>query len=245
MLKAITIDFWNTIFDSSGGTERNKIRQDALLAEIGKYNRHISREEFEEALRSSWKYFNGIWRNEHRTPNVVDSINFFWHKLELPDDKDSIERLATAFARSILYHPPAMMEGVKSKLESLSKNYKLAIVSDTGLSPGTVLCELLADSGIICYFSAFSFSDETGVAKPHSLAFTTALDSLDISPEFALHIGDIERTDVVGAKQLGMKSVRFAGDATAQFAKENPSMTQADAEIKSWNELTDEFLKSL
>ncbi len=242
MLKAITIDFWNTLFDSSGGSVRNKYRLDALISEIGKYNINVSEDKFDEALRASWEYFNGIWKSEQRTPNVLDSINFFWNYLSLPDDADAVERLAQCFARSILYHPPNLLDGAKAKLEELSKHYKLAIISDTGLSPGAVLRELLEATGIIDYFSAFSFSDETGVSKPHSLAYTTALDALNIAPQFALHIGDIERTDVVGAKQLGMKAIRFAGDPTTLHSKDNPHETKADAEIKHWNELTEELL---
>jgi FMN phosphatase YigB (HAD superfamily) len=39
--------------------------------------------------------------------------------------------------------------------------------------------------------------------------FRTALDALGIDPTDALHIGDLRRTDVAGARALGMRTVRI------------------------------------
>jgi FMN phosphatase YigB (HAD superfamily) len=39
--------------------------------------------------------------------------------------------------------------------------------------------------------------------------FRLALDPFGIAPEHAHHVGDLRRTDVGGARALGMKSVRL------------------------------------
>lgn len=237
MIKVVTIDFWNTLFDSSGGNERNSLRQKAIMSEINNYNREISPELFEKALKASWEYFNKIWRQEMRTPSVQDSVAFFWKYLELPTDPQAINRIADYFANSVLIHPPKLIDGVADILPVLASRYKLGIISDTGFSPGIVLRKLLEQNNILHFFDSFSFSDETGYSKPHPEAFRKVLAELGSNPSEALHIGDIEATDIVGAKQLGMSAIRFAGDSTGYFANESSNPTIADAIVYCWNEI--------
>jgi putative hydrolase of the HAD superfamily len=54
-----------------------------------------------------------------------------------------------------------------------------------------------------------AFSDEVGVPKPDAAIFRAALDALGVPPEKALHVGDLRRTDVAGARDLAMRSVRI------------------------------------
>ncbi|MGA2297602.1 MAG: HAD family hydrolase [FCB group bacterium] len=237
-LKAITIDFWNTLFDSSNGTGRNNYRQKHLIQEIDKYGVSIKSDEFESAMKASWEYFNKIWLNEQRTPTLTESATFFWKQFALPDDDSAIENIARHFGEAILHHPPNVMSEVKEALQFLSGKYLLGIVSDTGFSPGVVLRELLRQNGLYDFFKAFSFSDETGVSKPHPKAFLTVLEQFKFTPEESLHIGDIEQTDIIGAKKLGMKAIRFMGDPTVALSEE-PIATIADFEASSWGEIVD------
>jgi len=49
--------------------------------------------------------------------------------------------------------------------------------------------------------------DDTGVRKPSAKPFEMALDILQSSPDEVLMIGDWPERDVVGAKQIGMKTI--------------------------------------
>jgi FMN phosphatase YigB (HAD superfamily) len=55
------------------------------------------------------------------------------------------------------------------------------------------------------------FSDELGVCKPHPQAFHSALSELGVPARAAVHVGDLRRSDVAGARAAGMGSVRFRG----------------------------------
>lgn len=242
-LKVITIDFWNTLYDSSNGLNRNAARQRSLINEIDKYERLIKQDEFETAMQASWEYFNNIWKNEHKTPSPKDTVKFFWKYLELPEDDEAVTNVASRFEEAILSSPPALNEGVKEALSELSTKFDLAIISDTGFSPGHTLRKVLQKDEIFDYFKAFSFSDETGVSKPHKKAYEHILDHFACDPSLALHIGDIERTDVIGAKNMGMHAIRYSGDKTATMAKENPRITLADAEIDNWKGITDKIFE--
>lgn len=241
-IKAVTIDFWNTLFDSSNGTKRNEYRMDVLLGELQKFNLKIDNEEFERGVKASWEYFNHSWLEKMRTPSTIETINYFWKYLNLPYDLNSIEIVSNAFSESILFYPPKLLEGVPESLALLSKKFKLALISDTGFSPGKVLRRLLYENDIIEYFSAFSFSDETGVAKPHPKAFSTILDEFEIAPEQAVHIGDIEETDIVGAKKINMSAIKFTGDKTRILGVNNSGSTISDYELSDWYSITDLLL---
>ena len=236
-LKVISLDFWNTIFDSSNGTNRNKIRKLTIYKELEDYEFVLTDELFDKALKESWAYFNNIWMNQQRTPQAEDTIQFFWKYLGLPHNPGAIERITRVFSDSILDFPPKLNDGIIDVLPKLAEKYKLGIVSDTGFTPGSILRILLKDFDIFKYFSAFSFSDETGVSKPHPKAFSTILEQLDCLPQNSVHIGDIEKTDIVGAKKIGMKAILYNGDKTAQFNKDNTPTTLAEFESNNWNEI--------
>jgi len=236
-LKLITVDFWNTLFDSSNGINRNSARQHVFAGEIAKLDVKVSQEEFQNAIQASWEFFNNIWMNKQRTPACYETIEYLWNYLKLPNKPDAILEVARSFSESILEHPPKPMDGALETLTILKKEgYKIGLISDTGFTPGSILKQVMADANLLDIFDSFSFSDETGVSKPNPKAYLKILGQYNFSPELALHVGDIEKTDVVGAKSLGMKAIRFNGDETAVMNKENPKISAADAEIFHWSE---------
>ncbi len=236
-IKVITIDFWNTLFDSSNGIERNQLRLQKLKSAFEFLGLTIPDEEYEKAMQEAWEYFNNIWRNEQRTISTYDALLFFWNYFNAPKNEELIRDVQYTFEQSILIYPPKLVDGVPEVLENLASKYKLAIVSDTGFSPGKVLRELLKINEIFHFFSAFSFSNETGVAKPHPMAFQTVLRQLNCPAENALHIGDIEETDIQGAKKLKMLAIRFIGNHL-DFPNEDSELhTIADYIATSWQDI--------
>jgi 5'-nucleotidase len=74
------------------------------------------------------------------------------------------------------------------------------------------LRDRLAGLGLLGYFDAVAFSDETGWFKPAAEAFRPVLERLSIDdPTTVAHVGDNPRTDVAGAQALGMITVRYNG----------------------------------
>jgi FMN phosphatase YigB (HAD superfamily) len=64
--------------------------------------------------------------------------------------------------------------------------------------------------GLLEFLEVVVFSDEIGVPKPHPRAFSTALEGLSVGPTGAVHVGDLRRSDIAGARASKMGSVRFA-----------------------------------
>ena len=87
----------------------------------------------------------------------------------------------------------------------------LGIVCDAGFTGGAILREFLASKGLLEHFSGWGFSDEVGAYKPDPRIFEAALAMLEAEPGEAVHIGDLRRTDIAGARAMGMRSIRYRG----------------------------------
>ena len=81
---------------------------------------------------------------------------------------------------------------------------KLAVVSD---APSREAWMRLYYLNLHHVFDPVLTFDDTGVRKPSPKPFQMALDYLKVKPEEALMIGDWPERDVVGAKQIGIKTI--------------------------------------
>lgn len=236
--KLLTIDFWNTLYNSSNGKQRNAYRQLALVNLLDRYaNRIVMGDEIEAAVSDTWKHFEKIWKEEQRTIGSEESVDFLLKRLEVEHAKPHASELVQSFSDSVLKHPPSLMEDAKQTLEILSEQYHLALISDTGFSPGKILLQLMDRDGVAEYFSAFSFSDQTGYSKPHPEAYQNVISRFDIPNSSITHIGDIEHTDIKGAKELGLNAIRFTGNLTEFATFRHSKETIADHEVKNWTEV--------
>ena len=239
-IKAITIDFWNTLFNSAdSGISRNSARYKVLINTLNDLGIALDFDKLDEVMQKSWKYYNNIWLNETRTPKADEILRYIWENMNLSKNDKAFNYLVDFFENSILYFPPDLQPNALSALEVFHKKYSLAIISDTGFSPGRVMSKMMEEIGILKYFTAFSYSDETGVSKPHPLAFNCVLEKMNCKPENAIHIGDIERTDIEGAKAAGMHAIRYDGDQDSIFVTQKHIVSKADFIAKDWNEIID------
>jgi len=102
------------------------------------------------------------------------------------------------------------LDGAREALARLAEaGIRRALVCDTGFTPGHAIRQLLDGQGLLEHLEVCIFSDEVGVPKPHPSMFRAALEPLDTQPEQAAHVGDLRRTDVAGARGVGMHSIRI------------------------------------
>jgi FMN phosphatase YigB (HAD superfamily) len=102
------------------------------------------------------------------------------------------------------------LEGARELLAALGRSgIPCVLVCDTGLTPGRVVRVLLDRAGLLDHLSALAFSDEVGAPKPNARLYLAALAPLGVAPEHVMHVGDLRRTDVAGARELGMQTVRI------------------------------------
>jgi putative hydrolase of the HAD superfamily len=91
-------------------------------------------------------------------------------------------------------------------LAQMKTRHYLAVVSDAQSAYG--LPELRA-VGLAEYFAPIVISGDYGFRKPDSRLFQAALNKLQICPEEAIFVGNDRFRDVLGARQVGMKTILF------------------------------------
>jgi putative hydrolase of the HAD superfamily len=91
-------------------------------------------------------------------------------------------------------------------LAQLKTRHRLAVVSDAQSAFG--LPELRA-VGLADYFAPIVISGDYGYRKPDARLFQAALTELKVSPAEAIFVGNDRFRDVLGARQVGMKTILF------------------------------------
>ncbi len=234
-IRVVTVDLWNTLVGAAGSNRRQADRLRRIQAYAARIGVELSEGAVLQALQETWRYYRSLWRGQQRTPTSEELTAFLWRVLTLPEEPRMVQQLAEELAYGVLESPPPLLPQAQETVAVLAEHYRLGLISDTAFSPGRVLRELLGRYGLADFFAVYSFSDETGVAKPHPRAYTTVLEALQARPEEALHIGDLEATDIQGAKQLGMYAVLFLGDPESEFPP--PAQTSADAVAHHWQHI--------
>ena len=93
---------------------------------------------------------------------------------------------------------------VNRTLVALTKlGIKLAVVSD---APSREAWMRIYYLNLYHFFDTVITFDDTGERKPSSVPFEMALNKLNLDPVDSLMIGDWPERDVVGAKQIGMRT---------------------------------------
>jgi FMN phosphatase YigB (HAD superfamily) len=211
MIKAVTLDLWNTLLEDHRLPERKVLRTARLRELLRAAGVEAGDEQIDDAMQASWDNFDRIWVREHRTPTTTESASVVLASLKAPADPELYQKTVTLLEEIILEAPPRPVAGVVKTLPLLAKRYALAVVCDSGLTPGRVLRQVLDSYGLTSHFGSLFFSDEHGFCKPDPRAFHTALDAIGVPPGKAVHVGDIQRTDVAGAHHAGLLAVHFMG----------------------------------
>jgi putative hydrolase of the HAD superfamily len=217
-IKAITFDLWDTLIDDE--TDEPKRKAQGLRSKPDE-RRHLV-----------WEALNAVEPIDMARVELAYATADAAFRLgrALPDD---------VFAQIVKEHeemevniPPDTIAGAKEALDDLAGRYKLCIASDTIVSPGRCLRDLLEVHGMKQFFSGFAFSDEVGHSKPHKSMFESAARQMGCEIPEMMHIGDRDHNDVKGPQALGMKAILFIAKRA-----HDKNTTSADAICESHADL--------
>jgi len=202
LIKAVTFDLWNTLFTDRNFTDHRVNYVEEFLCENGVPRSHL---EIRQAYISSMEHARRVLETEnHRHLTNMERIDHIIGRMGVELRDEEKEELIEKFEAAIWENPPSLKEGAVITLEALKPVYSIGVISDTGITPGRVVREMLNELGILGFFGSTIFSDEVGFCKPHEIMFRTAMRELRASPHESVHIGDLLKTDVAGAKAFGM-----------------------------------------
>lgn len=208
---AITFDFWDTLVVAD--VPATRVQRRVAIAEVLNAHGHtVNHDDIDAAFNEAWRQFDLSWEKGEQFTG--------YHAAEmvlevLGHTEDAL--LRTQVIDAYLSAPQTMQLELTDNLESTLRTLKasglqIGIVCDVGLTPSPVLRDYLEAHGVLSLFDYWSFSDEVGAYKPDAAIFEHALAGLGgVLPSRAAHIGDLRRTDIAGAKAMGMLSLRYRG----------------------------------
>jgi putative hydrolase of the HAD superfamily len=207
-LKAILFDLGDTLLDFQPMDTRAVFRTAARrtydhLAATG-----VRLPDFEAYVRPyyrslRWSYF---WAKlSGREFNSFELLIRFHRRLGLPTDDALLRELACMW-----YHPLTEQATIEPDLHASltamrDAGLRLGLVSNTFV-PGFAHDHHLQGIGLLDLLPVRVYSSEVGHRKPDRRIFHAALERLGAAAQQTLFVGDLVKTDIIGAKRAGMKA---------------------------------------
>jgi FMN phosphatase YigB (HAD superfamily) len=210
MQKAVTFDLWQTlIMDTPEGSRWAKAERIRGIAEILKREgRIVDPPAVGRAYDTQGERLEALWTTQRdigSRAQVELLLDILQAGERVPCDDLLMNRLVEAYTLPILSALPVPLDGASDVLAMLAaRGLRMAVICNTGRTPGKILRIILERLGLAKYFSAMTFSDEIGLRKPHPEIFKRTLAALGVEPQEALHVGDTLASDVNGARGVGM-----------------------------------------
>ena len=208
-VRAVTFDFWDTLVADLPQVRALQVAAwDATLRDAGVA---VDLGELHAAFDANWAEFERRWEANAGQHTPADSTGFICERLGIVPDglrPDLTAVFALVGERAPLEPAPELAATLRTLADA---GIRLGIVCDVGLTPSPTLRRRLEGFGLMRYFDAWAFSDETEWFKPAPQAFQPVLDALGVNSAETVHVGDSPRTDVAGALALGMSAVRYTG----------------------------------
>ncbi|KAH1161606.1 hypothetical protein GLYMA_01G046200v4 [Glycine max] len=127
-------------------------------------------------------------------------------------DEDYFEEVYEYYAKGDAWHLP---DGAFETITFLKDaGVKMAVVSNFD----NRLRKLLKDLNVLNLFDAVIISSEVGYEKPDPRIFQAALDEVNVEACKALHIGDDQKADKLGANAVGIDCCRLWGIDVKTFS---------------------------
>jgi putative hydrolase of the HAD superfamily len=192
MIKAIIFDLDNTLLDFV------KMKQFSVKAAITAMNEAGLEVDEKKAYEDIFDlYMERGWENQQVFDDYLNqTVGEVSNKI-LAAGIVSYRRAKEA---TLLVYPNVN----KTLIQLIKMGINLAVVSD---APSREAWMRLYYLNLHHVFDPVLTFDDTGVRKPSPKPFQMALDYLKIKPNEAIMIGDWPERDVVGAKEIGMKTI--------------------------------------
>jgi len=115
------------------------------------------------------------------------------------------------------------------------KGYRLGLISNASNSPD--LNRLIDNNDLRKYFEIVVISADEGIRKPDPRIFEDTLAKMGVKPEDAIMVGDTLPADILGAKNVGMRSIWITRRADRPENSEAMGSIQPDYEIADLSSL--------
>ena len=211
-IKAVTIDYWETLYFHVGTSEyRKQVRNRALMSYLDSrrtndltYVCETFFQTVDSFIKSTWS--KGVCPTSKETMRYA--YDFYKGKVSEELLENLLEVTFNVYKKEL--HPRLAPSAI-SFLEWVTVRWPLYLVSDTFTLTGRVLDEIMSQDGIIDFFTHRFYSDEIMVKKPDPTVMEKISSEEQIKTSEIIHVGDLIETDAEFARCAGSKCIIVNG----------------------------------
>jgi putative hydrolase of the HAD superfamily len=208
MLRAVIFDLGDTLLDFEPMDTRVLFRSAARLTYDKLAAQGATMPPFDRYTRI---YFRGVkwsylWAKlSRREFNSLDLLRKFHRRMGLPADEELLREMAWHWYEPVMAHT-RVEENLGPTLAGIrDAGLRLGVISNTFV-PGFVHDRHLEMAGLLQFLPVRIYSSEVGYRKPDRRIFEAALSRLGVSAAETLFVGDLIKTDIIGARRMGMRT---------------------------------------
>lgn len=232
-LRGVTFDLWETLIVDrrDNGSIRFQRRIQGTIEALARAGVPVTPEDVAQAYRTLLPELDQL-RRQGRDISSEEQVRRFLDAIR-PGVQERIpgEALAAIRHRYTTLDVDARPQAIPGAREALQAarqlGLRIGLISNTAVTPGRVLRDVMAAEGLLEFFDTLTFSDEVELAKPAPRIFRDTLDALGVAPEDAAHVGDHARWDILGAQGVGMRTIQL------RHPREDDSGAVADVLVDS------------
>lgn len=203
--KAIGFDWAHTLVDL--GEEGDRLPLEKVFSCL--QAKQVSLPDFEVCLAKSRELFRSMIeqsRKTHREARYEEVLQYLLCYFKIPwKGKVSLQELLQVYYKEVYREREAFPE-VSAVLQQLSQwEVSMGIISNT-TNPVFMKEYELEDSGLKKYFDFTIYSSGVPFRKPHPSIFQLAISHFQLEPCEILFVGDSISMDILGAREVGMKT---------------------------------------
>ena len=199
MIKAILFDFDQTLVDSADGFRSAE--------------KQVQKKIFQDLSITSWDDFLPAYRRLRKQFHAASNLSrkalweeVYWHYCR-QSDSSVLEKWEDDYWQTVKAHTALFPETLRI-LQSLARQYKLAVITNTQAQTGSHKHRLVEIPHLTEYFEVIIIAGEGDFpAKPDRNVFLASLEALGIDHTQAVYVGDDWRTDICGAADAGIQPI--------------------------------------
>jgi HAD superfamily hydrolase (TIGR01549 family) len=219
LLRAVLFDFFDTLATIRKGEVFYEPALRNLHESLTQNSINVRFDDFRRAyFRARDQLYADAWKNLSEPHfNVRVSLALKEFGCDCDASSSIISEAMAAFADVFMRYVELDAEAIPL-LKELKSRYKLGVVSNFAMPE--CLRILIQKFELDAFFDVVVISADLGKRKPDPAIFVKALESLNVRAGESVFVGDTPKTDIKGARNIGMTSIllereRLVNDAEA------------------------------
>ena len=215
-VRALLFDLWGTLLhvDNSAGIADR--RRDANMACVVEALRDMGHPQPDAAVSAAFdadvSKMNALYEQgrDLSTPERLKQLlDLVKPGLARRFTSEAMEQFEETVVWAVRRNPPFAAPGALAALrEGRERGLRIGLVSNTGMTPGYVLREILDELELLQHLEVMTFSGEARLVKPTAAVYRCTLEALGVHARETVFIGDSSEADIAAPQQLGMTAVQ-------------------------------------